>query len=137
MGVPQVVSVGALDMVNFGPIDTVPKGFSGRTFYKHNPNVTLMRTTVEENIKIGKKIAEKLNMAKGPTALMLPLKGVSMIDAPNQAFYGEAEDRALFDELRAGIDRNVVELQELPVHINDQSFAEAAAQKLIDLIARK
>ena len=136
-GVPQVVSVGALDMVNFGPIETVPKEFAGRKLYKHNPTVTLMRTNVEENIKIGGKIAEKLNMAKGPTVLMLPLKGVSMIDAPDQAFHGEEEDTALFNALRAGIDRNVVELQELPLHINNQDFAEAAARKLIDLINRK
>ena len=83
-GVPQVVSVGALDMVNFGPYDTVPQENLGRNLYKHNPTVTLMRTNVEENIGLGKVIAEKLNMAQSPTVLMLPLKGVSGIDGEGQ-----------------------------------------------------
>ncbi len=134
-GIPQVVSVGALDMVNFDAIDTVPKEFKDRLLYKHNPTVTLMRTTVEENKMIGKKITEKLNMAKGPTVMMLPLKGVSMIDAPDQVFYGKEEDEALFNEFRTGLNKDTVELIELPLHINDQAFAEAAAQKLIDLLS--
>ncbi len=134
-GIPQVVSVGALDMVNFDAIDTVPKEFKDRLLYKHNPTVTLMRTTVEENKMIGKKIVEKLNMAKGPTVMMLPLKGVSMIDAPDQVFYGKDEDEALFNEFRTGLNKDTVELIELPLHINDQAFAEAAAQKLIDLLS--
>ena len=79
-GIPQVVSTGALDMVNFGPMDTVPAQFKGRKLYKHNPTVTLMRTTVEENRELGKIIASKLNMSQGPTTLFLPLKGVSLID---------------------------------------------------------
>lgn len=137
MGVPQVVSVGALDMVNFGPIDTIPKQFEGRNFYKHNPTVTLMRTTVAENIKLGKKIAEKLNQATGYTVLMLPLKGVSMIDAPGQAFYGKEEDENLFNELRHGINPKVVRLEEYELHINDKEFAEKAAQNLIDLMDKK
>ncbi|MDW7658295.1 MAG: Tm-1-like ATP-binding domain-containing protein, partial [Bacillota bacterium] len=100
-------------------------------------NVTLMRTSVEENIKIGRKIAEKLNMAKGPTVLMLPLNGISALDRPGQIFYGVAENTALFNELRANVNREVVEIQELHMHINDQAFAEAAAEKLISLLARK
>lgn len=137
MGVPQVVSVGALDMVNFGPIDTIPKQFEGRNFYKHNPTVTLMRTTAEENVKLGKKIAQKLNQATGYTVLMLPLKGVSMIDAPGQAFYGKDEDEKLFSELRHDINPKVVRLEEYELHINDKEFAEKAAQNLIDLIDEK
>jgi len=137
MGVPQVVSVGALDMVNFGPIDTIPEKFKGRNFYKHNPTVTLMRTTVEENVKLGKKIAEKLNQAKGYTVLMLPLAGVSMIDAPGQAFYGKEEDENLFNELRKGINPKVVRLEEYNLHINDKEFAEKAAQNLIDMMNKK
>jgi uncharacterized protein (UPF0261 family) len=135
-GIPQVVSVGALDMVNFGPYDTVPKQFAARNLYKHNPTVTLMRTTAPENAQLGKIIAEKLNMASGDTVLMLPLKGVSMIDAPEQAFYGPEEDEALFNALRSNIDRSVVTLEEMPNHINDQVFAETAAQRLIDLMAK-
>ena len=132
-GIPQVVSVGALDMVNFGPWDTVPAEKRNRNLYKHNPTVTLMRTTVEENAGLGKVIAEKLNAAKGKTALMLPLKGVSMIDAEGQPFYGPAEDEALFAALRAGIAPNV-ELIEMDNNINDNDFAVAAAQKLLDLL---
>ncbi|TFG84023.1 MAG: UPF0261 family protein [Erysipelotrichales bacterium] len=137
MGIPQVVSVGALDMVNFGPIETIPKQFEGRNFYKHNPTVTLMRTTVEENVKLGKKIAEKLNQASGYTVLMLPLGGVSMIDAPGQAFYGKEEDENLFNELRHGINPKVVRLEEYNLHINDKEFAEKAAQNLIDMMNKK
>lgn len=134
--VPQVVSTGALDMVNFGPFDTVPEKFGNRTFYKHNPTVTLMRTTVEENKELGKIIAGKLNEATAPTALMLPLTGVSGLDVEGQPFYGPEEDRALFDTLRQQIDRNAVELIELDTDINDQSFALAAARKLIELMRK-
>ncbi|NFG61310.1 MULTISPECIES: Tm-1-like ATP-binding domain-containing protein [unclassified Clostridium] len=134
--IPQVVSVGALDMVNFGPIDTVPKKFEGRNFYKHNPTVTLMRTTVEENKIIGEKIAEKLNMATGNTALFLPLKGVSMLDEKGQQFYGEEEDKMLFDTLKNCINKDVVEIEELNLAINDKEFGEAAAKKLIDLMSK-
>lgn len=134
--VPQVVSTGALDMVNFGPFDTVPEKFANRTFYKHNPTVTLMRTTVEENKELGKIIAGKLNEATAPTALMLPLKGVSGLDVEGQPFYGPEEDRALFDTLRQQIDRNAVELIELDADINDKSFALAAARKLVELMRK-
>lgn len=132
--IPQVVSVGAVDMVNFGPFDTVPPQFAKRNLYKHNPTVTLMRTSVEENKEIGRKIAEKLNLAAGKTALFLPLKGVSMIDVKDQPFYGPDEDAALFDTLRNSVNKNVVEIVEMDADINDVTFAEAAAQKLIDLI---
>ncbi len=132
--VPQVVSVGALDMCNFGPYETVPEKFIERNLYKHNPTVTLMRTTVEENEAIGKKIVEKLNMAKEKTVLFLPLKGVSGIDVEGQVFYGVEEDKMLFNTLRKGLNRNVVEVVEMDCAINDIEFAEAAAQKLIDLM---
>ncbi|QEY34828.1 UPF0261 family protein [Caproiciproducens galactitolivorans] len=133
-GIPQVVSVGACDMVNFGPWDTVPKQHRKRNLYRHNPTVTLMRTTVPENEAIGKKLAEKLNMAKGKTALFLPLKGVSMIDAEGQPFYGPKEDKALFDALRQNLNRQVVQLYEMDCHINDREFALAAAKKLIEMM---
>ena len=134
-GVPQVVSVGALDMVNFGPWDTVPQQFAGRNLYRHNPTVTLMRTTAEECKQIGGAIAEKLNLSQpGKTVLMLPLGGVSGIDAPGQPFYGEAEDKALYDTLRGRVDQSKVDIIERPENINDPAFADAAAQKLIDLM---
>lgn len=135
--VPQVVSTGALDMVNFGAIDTIPSKFDGRNFYKHNPTVTLMRTTVEENRELGKIIAEKLNRTKSPTVLMLPLKGVSLLDVEGQPFYGPEEDKALFDTLKENIDENVVELIELDYDINDENFAIAAAKKLIEIMENK
>lgn len=133
-GIPQVVSVGALDMVNFGSADTVPEEFKHRNLYRHNPTVTLMRTTVDENVKIGRMIAGKLNGAKGPTVVMIPLKGVSMIDAKGQPFYGKEEDEALFQVLRNELNHDTVELIELPLHINEREFAEAAARKLLDIM---
>ena len=136
-GIPQVVSVGACDMVNFGPWDTVPKEHQNRNLYCHNPTVTLMRTSVSENDAIGRKLAEKLNMAAGKTALFLPLKGVSMIDAEGQPFYGPAEDQALFDALRQNINRDTVQLYEMNCLINDKEFAVAAAQKLIEMIEQE
>ncbi|SYX83350.1 Tm-1-like ATP-binding domain-containing protein [Paenibacillus alvei] len=132
--VPQVVSAGALDMVNFGPFDSVPEQFRNRNFYKHNPTVTLMRTTVEENKELGKIIADKLNQAISPTVLMLPLKGVSALDVEGQPFYGTEEDKALFDTLRTRINKEAVELIEINADINDEQFAIAAAQKLIELM---
>ena len=136
-GVPQVVSVGALDMVNFGSWDSVPEKYKERNLYRHNPTVTLMRTTAAENVGLGEVIAEKLNGANSPTVLMLPLKGVSMLDAPGQAFWGEAEDKALFDTLRNKIDGKKVELVEMENHINDTEFAIAAAKKLVELMKKK
>ncbi|HRF48101.1 MAG TPA: Tm-1-like ATP-binding domain-containing protein [Anaerolineales bacterium] len=133
-GLPQVVSLGALDMVNFGGIETVPEAFKGRTLYKHNPTVTLMRTTPEECAQLGKIIAEKLNATTGPTVLFVPLKGVSMIDAVGQPFYSAEADAALFDALRVHVDRSKVELVELDLHINDPAFAAAMAERLLALL---
>ena len=135
-GVPAVVSVGAMDMVNFGPWDTVPAEHTGRNLYKHNPTVTLMRTTVDENAKLGAKLAEKVNQSVGPCAVLLPLKGVSMIDAEGQPFYGPDEDAALFEAIRAGIDPERAELIEMDNNINDEAFAEAAVAKLLELMER-
>lgn len=134
--VPQVVSVGAMDMCNFGPYETVPEEFRERNLYKHNPTVTLMRTNKEENKRIGNKIAEKLNLAKEKTALFIPLKGVSAIDIEGQPFYGPEEDKILFDALRNNINKDVVEVIEMDCAINDIEFAEAAAQKLIDMMEK-
>ena len=121
-------------MVNFGPIDTIPEKFKNRNLYKHNPTVTLMRTTVEENIKFGQKIAEKLNASFGKTVLILPLKGVSMIDAQNQPFYGIKEDEALFDTLKNNIDTDKVNIVEMDNNINEKAFAQRAAEELIKML---
>lgn len=133
-GIPQVVSAGALDMVNFGPLETVPEKFNDRNLYKHNATITLMRTTVEENIELGKIIAGKLNMSRGKTALFLPLKGVSAIDVEGKPFYGPEEDQALFDSLRQTVDKEKVELLEMDTDINDPEFAIAMAKKLVQMI---
>jgi uncharacterized protein (UPF0261 family) len=134
MGVPQIISVGAVDMVNFGPPDTVPDKYKHRRFYQHNPTVTLMRTTPEENDKIGKEIAEKACAAKGPTCVMLPLRGVSSIDAEGKPFWWPEADQALFQSIRNWV--YGVELVELDLHINDPAFAAAAANKLQQYMAR-
>jgi len=134
-GIPQVVSVGALDMVNFGPVSSVPDKFAGRNFYEHNSTVTLMRTTAEENKELGTIIGKKVSQSKpGTAAFFIPLKGVSMIDADGMPFEGKEEDKALFEALRANIDTNNCELIELDQHINDDEFALAMAKKLVELM---
>jgi len=128
-GIPQVVSTGALDMVNFGPKDSISDEFDGRQFHVHNPQVTLMRTTPEENAELGRIIAEKLNAATGPTTLALPLGGVSMLDAEGEAFYDPEADDALFDALREHLDDDV-EVIESPANINDDEFALTLAEAI-------
>jgi uncharacterized protein (UPF0261 family) len=133
-GLPQIVSVGALDMVNFGARATVPTEFADRLLYVHNPSVTLMRTTREENAELGRRIAAKLAAASGPTALFLPLGGVSAIDAEGQPFHDPEADAALFEALRAGLEGSAVELVELEHHVNDPEFAAAMAARLDEMI---
>jgi uncharacterized protein (UPF0261 family) len=128
-GVPQIVSLGALDMVNFGPRDTVPPQFEGRNLYVHNPTVTLMRTTPEECAELGRTIGRKLSGAHGPTALFIPLKGVSMIDVEGQPFYDADADAALFAALRETV-ADSVEVHEVDTDINDPEFAVAMADRL-------
>jgi uncharacterized protein (UPF0261 family) len=133
-GVPQVVSLGALDMVNFGARDTVPPQFESRNLYIHNPAVTLMRTTPEECAELGRTIARKLTAAQGPVALFVPLKGVSAIDIEGGPFYDPAADEALFEALRQNLSPNV-ELHELEHNINDPEFASAIADTLAEYLA--
>ena len=133
--VPQVVSLGALDMVNFGPRESVPEKFRARRFYQHNPNVTLMRTTPEENDALGKEIAQKASAAKGPTAVLVPLRGVSAIDREGQPFWWPEADKALFQSLRNWMSPRV-ELIEIDRHINDPAFAEAAADTLLRFLQK-
>jgi uncharacterized protein (UPF0261 family) len=131
-GIPQVVSTGALDMVNFYAPETVPARFAGRTFYRHNPNVTLMRTTAEECAAIGAGIARKLSAARGPVSVLLPARGVSAIDRAGQPFDDPSARRALHDAIRAGLPPERV--SELDLHINDEAFADAAADRLIAMM---
>ena len=133
-GVPQVVSTGAVDMVNFYAPESVPARFATRTFYKHNANVTLMRTTPEENAAIGADIARKLSAATGPLSVLLPARGVSAIDKDGQPFDDPDARRTLHDAIRSGLPG--VEVAELDLHINDPEFADAAARKLLDLMNR-
>src|ERR687898_1116936 len=127
-GLPQVVSVGALDMVNFGARDTVPPKFEDRNLYEHNPSVTLMRTTPEECAELGRRIARKLNAATGPVTLFVPLRGVSMIAVEGQPFHDSEADEALLSALREELDPSV-DVREVDTDINDPAFAEAMAER--------
>jgi uncharacterized protein (UPF0261 family) len=129
-GVPQVVSVGALDMVNFGGAATVPERFRGRRLHRHNATVTLMRTTVDECKEIGRRIAAKLNSATGKVTVFLPLGGVSAIDMPGQPFHDPEADRALFASLRAHLAPRIT-VREIDAHLNDPAFAHAMVDALL------
>lgn len=130
VGLPQAVSLGALDMVNFGPVDTVPPEFAGRNLFVHNPTVTLMRTTPEEMAELGRRIATKLAAATGPTELFIPLRGVSAIDVEGAPFRDAEADATLFAELRAGLAGSGVVVHELDQAINDPGFGAAMARAL-------
>ncbi len=136
-GIPQVVSVGALDMVNFGPPSTIPPRFANRLFHGHNPNVTLMRTTPEENRDLGEHLARMVRQSQGPTVVLLPLQGVSALDAPNQPFHDPQADAALFAAIRHGLAGapSHIRLIERDEHINDPRFATAAASLLLEILA--
>ncbi len=129
LGIPQVVSLGALDMVNFGPSETVPEKFAGRLLYKHNPTITLMRTTPEECAELGRRLARKLNAARGPVTLFVPLRGVSLIATEGQVFFDPEADAALLGAIRDTLDPRV-ELREIDTDINDSAFATAMADAL-------
>ena len=133
LGIPQVVSLGALDMVNFGPAATVPPQFQGRNLYVHNATVTLMRTTPDENAELGRRIARKLNGATGPTALFVPLGGVSSIDVEGMPFHDPVADEALFEALRCNLDPRI-EVHWLAAAVNDPAFALAMANRLHELV---
>ncbi len=133
LGLPQVVSLGALDMVNFGPRESVPDEFSDRNLYVHNPTVTLMRTTVGESAELGRTIGRKLSAATGPTAVFVPLGGISMIDVAGQPFHDPEADAALVAGLQETLDERV-ELHERSENINDPAFAIAMADRLHELI---
>jgi uncharacterized protein (UPF0261 family) len=134
-GLPQVVSLGALDMVNFGPRETVPPRFEARNLYVHNPTVTLMRTTPEECRELGREVGRKLSAATGPTALFVPLRGVSMIAVAGQPFHDPSADEALREGLRETLSPHV-EVHERDEEINDPAFAHAMADRLHELIGQ-
>jgi uncharacterized protein (UPF0261 family) len=135
-GVPYVGSCGALDMVNFGPENTVPERYAGRKLYRHNPQVTLMRTTPDENARMGVWIGERLNRCNGPVRFLIPEQGVSALDAPGQAFHDPQADAALFE----AIERTMVvtprrRLQRLPYAINDPEFASALIRNFHEVLS--
>ncbi len=132
--IPYVLSTGALDMVNFGAMATVPEPFLARKLHVHNAQVTLMRTTPEENRACARWIASKLNRSKSPVTLLIPEKGVSALDAPGQPFHDPAANRVLFDELEAAIDStDSRQVRRLPYHINDPEFARAIVEAYLAL----
>jgi uncharacterized protein (UPF0261 family) len=133
-GVPAVVAPGCLDMVNFGPPETVPERFTGRRFYAHNPQVTLMRTSPEEASALGRLLAGKLNASRGPVRVLLPQRGLSVIGAAGGPFHDPAADAALFQALESGL-RLGITCTSLDCGINDAAFARAAVEALLALMA--
>ena len=135
-GLPYVGSCGALDMVNFGARDSVPAQYEGRTFHIHNPNVTLMRTTADENRAMGKWIGAKLNACQGLVRFLIPEQGVSLIDAPGMPFHDPDADAALFEALERTVEQtDARRLVRLPLHINDADFAQALVESWTEIAA--
>ena len=132
-GVPSVVTPACLDMVNFWAPETVPRKFQGRKFYQHNPNITLMRTTPDENRRLGQIIAEKLNKSTGPVTVLIPRKGLSMIDAPDGPFWWPEADAALVEALKTGL-RDDIPVIEMDHNVNDPEFARRCAETLLRMM---
>jgi uncharacterized protein (UPF0261 family) len=132
--VPQVIAPGALDMVNFGPRDTVPERFANRLLYVHNPTVTLMRTTAEEMAELGARIGRKAAAAAGPAEVFWPDRGVSALDADGQMFFDAAADAACRDALAAELRAAGQVVHRIDAHLNDPAFARAMADRLHQMI---
>ena len=135
-GIPQVIAPGCLDMANFWARETVPDKYDERKFYEWNPNVTLMRTTPDENRELGRILAEKANAAQGPVAFFLPLKGLSQLDAPGQPFWWPEANQALFEAIKENV-RDDIPVEELDVNINNEAFAQAVSDKLLEMLAAR
>ena len=133
-GVPAIIAPGCLDMVNFGAPETVPAKFKDRLFYHHNPQVTLMRTTPEENAELGRILAEKINAYTAPVTVLLPLGGISVVSAPGGPFHDAAADAALFGALKSGL-RAGIPVREYAGNVNEPGFAAACAGELLENIA--
>jgi len=135
-GIPQVIAPGCVDMVNFGAPETVPDRYRDRKIYPWNPNVTLMRTTPQENAELGRILAEKANTSRGPVVIMLPLNGVSQLDSPGGEFWLPEADAALFDAIRRHV-RPDVTLVEVEQNINDAAFADRASGLLLEMLGAR
>jgi uncharacterized protein (UPF0261 family) len=132
-GIPAVLSPGCVDMANFWAIDTVPDRYQDRNLYRWNPNITLMRTNVEENIKMGEMIAAAANAATAPVAVVLPLKGVSQLDSPGGDFWDPEADGACFDAIKKNLKPDIP-VVEMDHNINDVEFADKCAELLLDML---
>lgn len=132
-GVPAVLVPGCVDMANFGSVDTVPEKYRTRNLYEWNPNVTLLRTNVEENTRMGEMLAAAANLATAPVAFLLPLKGVSMLDSPGGRFWDPEADQACYAAIKRNL-RPGIPIYELEHNINDPEFSEAVAQTLLDML---
>lgn len=135
MGLPQVVAPGCLDMVNFGPLDSVPEKYKSRHLYSWAPDVTLMRTNEEENRRLGRIMAEKLNLTASPIKVLWPNKGFSQLDAEGERFYLPAANKALLDSLRKHLRKNIP-VETLDAHINDSAFSEAVVKTLTGMLEK-
>jgi uncharacterized protein (UPF0261 family) len=135
-GLPQVIAPGCLDMANFWAPETMPEKFNGRKVYKWNPNVTLMRTTPEENAELGRILAEKANASPAPVAFFLPGKGVSILDSPGGEFWWPEANEALFEAIKEHV-REDIAVVELDCNINDAAFAEAVTAQLLTFLEGK
>jgi uncharacterized protein (UPF0261 family) len=133
---PQVIAPGCLDMANFWAPDTIPAKYKERQFYHWNPNVTLMRTTPEENAELGRILAEKANQSSAPVAFFLPRKGVSILDSPSGEFWWPEADEALFSAIKENVREDIL-VTELDCNINDTAFAEAVTGKLLEFLEAK
>ncbi|MER6196150.1 Tm-1-like ATP-binding domain-containing protein [Streptomyces sp. NPDC001586] len=133
-GIPQVVSLGALDMVKFGPLESLPQRVLDRGVHVHNPSITVIRTNQEECMELGRRVAAKLRVATGPTAVCVPLRGLSTLGSPGGPYHDPGADRALFTALREGLRGSAARLYDYDTHINDPAFGRAAADRLHDMI---
>jgi uncharacterized protein (UPF0261 family) len=132
-GVPTVLAPGCVDMCNFWAVETVPGKYRDRNLYQWNPNVTLMRTTAEENVAIGEMIAHAANESAGPVAILLPLQGVSQLDSPGGAFWDPEADGACYDAIKRNL-KPGAPLIELDANINDPAFADKAVELLLEML---
>ena len=135
LGVPQVVSVGALDMVNLGPLADIPEAYKKRTLIQHNDFMTLMRTSVSESAEPGRRLAEKVSAATAPVAVFIPEHGVSSVAVEGAPFFDRAADQALFGAIRSHLSPHV-RLVQRAVDINDEGFAIEAADLLAEFISQ-
>jgi len=135
-GIPHVIAPGCIDMVNYGPLSSVPQRYrdAGRLFYQWNPQVTLMRTNVEENEQLGRIFAAKANAARGPLAILLPLRGLSILGGEGERFFDPDADQAMFHSLRKHL-RNDLEIHEIDANINDRAFSDFAVETTLRLLS--